>query len=160
MPTIILRHKKENLKKCSLKGLEDRKDMQFFTYPKQKVFDLTQYVVLDVDAPMLSKKDADKGIFLIDGTWNYAMQMKKHVFNAQNVQRRCLPATNLTAYPRKQTGCTLPNEGLASVEALYLAYLILGRDTSHLLDHYYWKDAFLENVAKELLDRSKIAQMQ
>jgi pre-rRNA-processing protein TSR3 len=32
---------------------------------------------------------------------------------------------------------------LASVEALYAAYHILGRPTAGLLDHYRWAEAFL-----------------
>jgi hypothetical protein len=39
---------------------------------------------------------------------------------------------------------TDPDNGLASIEALYLAYHILGRPTAGLLDHYHWADAFLE----------------
>jgi ribosome biogenesis protein Tsr3 len=30
------------------------------------------------------------------------------------------------------------------VEALFLAHLILRRETEGLLDHYYWKQDFLE----------------
>jgi len=32
---------------------------------------------------------------------------------------------------------------LASIEALYAAYRLLGRDTNGLLDHYRWADEFL-----------------
>jgi pre-rRNA-processing protein TSR3 len=46
LPTIILRHKKENLKKCSLRGLEPREDLRFFTYPHKMDFSLDGYVML------------------------------------------------------------------------------------------------------------------
>jgi pre-rRNA-processing protein TSR3 len=49
-----------------------------------------------------------------------------------------------TAYPRTSKLGTDPDNGLASVEALYLAYHILGRPTEGLLDHYLWAEAFLE----------------
>ena len=68
-PTIILRHKRENLKKCSLRGLEERPDFQFLTYPLSKLPNLDQYCILSLDAPELSIADAERGIFLIDGTW-------------------------------------------------------------------------------------------
>lgn len=75
-PTSILRHRKENLKKCSLRGLESREDMSFYTYPWNcPKPDLSNYVVLAVDGKELSREDSDKGIFLVDGTWRYAEKM-------------------------------------------------------------------------------------
>lgn len=138
-PTIILRHRRENLKKCSLRGLESREDMVFYSYPlKQELPDLSGYVVLAINAPPLSKEDAAKGIFLIDGTWRYAEKMLRVLKPPFEV--RSLPTSAKTAYPRRQeVSC-----GLASCEALYLAYQILGRDPSGLLDHYQWKEQFLD----------------
>jgi pre-rRNA-processing protein TSR3 len=145
-PTIILRHRKENLKKCSLKGLEGREDLLFYTYPlKSPLPLLTEYVVLSLEAPPLTKEDAHLGLFLIDGTWRYAQKM--HTSLPKPYHERSLPAV-ATAYPRRQDDCIDPTRGLASVEALYLSYLILGRDPSGLLDHYHWKEPFIENVAK------------
>jgi pre-rRNA-processing protein TSR3 len=48
-----------------------------------------------------------------------------------------------TAYPRISKRGTDPDNGLASVEALFLAYHILGRPTTGLLDHYHWAGEFL-----------------
>jgi pre-rRNA-processing protein TSR3 len=48
-----------------------------------------------------------------------------------------------TAYPRVSKLGTDPDNGLASIEALYLAYHILGRPTDGLLDHYRWAEQFL-----------------
>ncbi len=139
-PTIILRHQKERLKKCSLRGLENRSDMQFFQYPWKKTQpNLENYVVLALDAPELSKEDVDKGIFLIDSTWRYTEKMLHSLQGPTTL--RSLPSVP-TAYPRHQ----IVDQGLASVEALYLAYLILKRDPEGLLDHYYWKEEFLANV--------------
>ena len=138
-PTLILRHRKENLKKCSLRGLEKRPDIFFFTYPWKVVQpDLTHYVVLALDAPLLTQKDAHKGIFLIDGTWRYAEKMLQSLKPPFEV--RSLPSSAQTAYPRRQDDA----RGLASIEALYLSYMILGRNPEGLLDHYRWKEEFLE----------------
>lgn len=143
-PTLILRHRKENLKKCSLKGLEGRSDLRFFTYPWQEPKpSLEGYVVLALDAPLLTKEDRDKGIFLIDGTWRYAKKMFESL--EAPFETRSLPPLK-TAYPRRQEDCVDPSRGLASVEALFLAYHILGRETSSLLDHYHWKDSFLSQL--------------
>ena len=138
---IILRHRKENLKKCSLSGLETRTDMEFYTYPKQHLPQVEGFVLLTPDAPVL--KGNEKGIYLIDGTWKLASKMESTLPFA--VEKRSLPPCK-TAYPRKQTGCKDPNTGLASVEALYIAYTILGWDTSLLLDHYHFKDEFLKKL--------------
>jgi len=143
--TLILRHRKENLKKCSLYGLENREDLYFYTYPWQEQKpDLSQYIVLTLDAPCLQREDAEKGLFLIDGTWRYAQKMFASL--PLPFIKRSLPAHFTTAYPRKQDDCEDPSRGLASVEALYLAYHILGRNCAGLLDHYYWKEAFLSQL--------------
>lgn len=142
LPTIILRHRKENLKKCSLRGLEDRKDFLFFTYPKHPPPSLSNYILLTIDAPVLSKEDASYGLFLIDGTWKYAGVMESSL--TEKPIRRSLPPSLVTAYPRKQTFCTDPEKGLASIEALYAAYKITGRSTEGLFDRYYWKEAFMQ----------------
>lgn len=139
--TLILRHRKENLKKCSLSGLETREDLCFFTYPIDPLPPLSGYVLLTLDAPMLSKEDQHLGLFLIDGTWNYAKVMERQI---PPMKKRRLPNGFQTAYPRKQTGCLKKEEGLASVEALYVAYSLIGRNPDGLLNHYYWKNAFLE----------------
>jgi len=142
-PTIILRHKKENLKKCSLRGLETRSDLQFFTYPGAQLPNLSKYILLSLDAPPLTKEDGDLGIFLIDGTWRYSVLMERYTMKTHTYVRRSLPSTFRTAYPRRQEDCADPERGLASIEALWAAYKILGRDTEGLLDGYYWKEEFL-----------------
>jgi len=147
-PTVILRHQRENLKKCSLRGLENRPDFQFYTYPKdllnQILPDLTGYILLTVDGTPLEESDKNRGIFLLDGTWALADQMGKQVLKStKGLVFRALPQKYKTAYPRYQTKCSLPDQGLASVEALYAIYRELGRDCTGLLDNYYWKNTFL-----------------
>ncbi|MBT3393815.1 MAG: DTW domain-containing protein [Waddliaceae bacterium] len=152
-PTIILRHRKENLKKCSLRGLEERDDMLFFRYPIPDFgdIDFNKYVLLSLDGEELSEKDGDKGVVLIDGTWRYAQKMVENTTEFRDIPRRRLPEGYTTAYPRCQTECPDPEAGLASVEALYVAYSILGRDTTGILDNYHWKKAFLKKNAALLL---------
>jgi pre-rRNA-processing protein TSR3 len=99
-------------------------------------------VVLTLDGAPLEHSDKDHGLLLLDGTWRYAGQMSKIL--PSSLCRRSLPTHFQTAYPRRQDDCPDPTRGLASIEALYIAYQILGRDTTGLLDHYYWKEAFLQ----------------
>lgn len=142
LPTLIYRHRRENRAKCTLTPLESRPDLRFFTYPKETLPDLTSYLILRVGAPPLTLADKDKGLLLIDGTWNLAAAMDRSC--PPEIEARSLPSHYITAYPRRQTGCPDPIRGLASIEALYLSYLILGKPLNGLLDHYYWKDEFLK----------------
>ncbi len=143
LPTIIYRHRKENLKKCSLRGLENRSDIHFYTYPQTPLPDLSSYILLTLDAPLLSQEDNLYGIFLIDGTWKHADTMYRHVKKNHTFLERSLPSHLKTAYPRRQEDCIDPERGLASVEALMASYVLLGKDPSGLLDHYHWKNEFL-----------------
>lgn len=143
-PTIILRHRKENLKKCSLQGIEKREDCKFFTYPNENLPDLSSYVLLKLDAPCLSMAEASCGLFLIDASWRYSQIMFKNIQQPHNFICRSLPAHFQTAYPRRQKDCPDPQRGLASIEALFLAYYLLGRDTSEMLEYYYWRDVFIQ----------------
>ncbi len=144
-PTIILRHRRENLKKCSLAGLENREDLLFFVYPTSQLPSLGNYLLLSLEAsttmPLkpLSSIDAHHGIFLVDGTWRNTKKMMKKL---PPLDFRSLPSSIKTAYPRRQPDCPDPSRGLASVEALYVAYLLLGRETRGILENYYWKEAF------------------
>ena len=142
--TTILRHRKENLKKCSLRGLESRQDLLFLSYPTDPIPELDTPILLDLEGPVLSKKDRGRPLFLIDGTWHHAAVMQRQLPARNTWIRRRLSPCIRTAYPRKQTGCAAPERGLASVEALYMAHLILGYETEGLLDLYYWREAFFD----------------
>ncbi len=144
-PTVVLRHRKENLKKCSLRGLESRDDFIFYTYPKDTVPQLNDYIYLVMDgAPEVSSADAHRGLFILDGTWRYAEVMARQIQQqTTHCVRRTLPKHFRTAYPRKQEDCANPEQGLASVEAAYIAYHMMGRATDGLLDKYHWREAFL-----------------
>lgn len=147
---LIIRHRRENLKKCSLTPLQGRPDLQFITYPFTEMPQLEGYTILSVGAPLL-EKDEEAPFCLIDATWILAEKINKSL--PATVKRRSLPPGFVTAYPRKQTGCQDPLAGLASVEALFIAYHMRGQDTSGLLDNYYWKKPFLEANAKLLFSK-------
>lgn len=126
-----------------MRGLESRSDIHFIRYPDQPVPDLSGHILLSLDAPPLSIDDRDHPLLLIDATWRLAPHITRGLSHelAQTIPRS-IPPGFVTAYPRCQTACPDPNAGLASVEALYLAYRITNRDTTGLLDHYRWGDAF------------------
>jgi pre-rRNA-processing protein TSR3 len=148
-PTIVIRHRRENLKKCSLKGLEARADFLFFTYPdcvqkKEELPPLDEYVVLDLEGEPLSPRDVHKGLILIDATWRLAATMSREIKSLHALPKRSIPGGYVTAYPRRQLDCKNPEAGLASIEALYVAFKAMGKEADMLLNEYYWKEAFLE----------------
>lgn len=142
-PTVVIRHRLENLKKCSLRGLENRSDFIFLTYPYASLPDLRDYIVLTLDAPPLTEEDAPYGLLVLDATWRYAAKMFVPLQNQPHYRYRSLPSNYRTAYPRRQEDCPDPQRGLASIEAIYISYRLLQRETAGLLDLYYWKDNFL-----------------
>ena len=145
METLIIRHKKENLAKCSLRGLENREDLRFIRYPFASLPPLDRYLLLVMeDAPLLSMEDAEEGLLFLDSTWRYLPKMLAAVDAQGPVRKRVLPAGYRTAYPRRQEDCVDPARGLSTLEALYIAFRLTGRPTEGLLDHYHWKEKFLE----------------
>lgn len=142
--TVVIRHRRENLKKCSLRGLESRPGFHFLRFPLTEPFDLSNLLLLSFDGPVLTPKDSNRSLLVIDATWRYAERMVRQLDPNQKLERRSLPLDFQTAYPRRQDDCLDPERGLASIEAIYVAYRILGRDTTNLLDNYHWKDAFLQ----------------
>jgi pre-rRNA-processing protein TSR3 len=136
---MIVRHSHENPKKCSVLPLRGRPDITFLTYPVQQRPPLEGYVRLAADGPELSPADASGGLLLLDGSWRWAAVMNRDFLD--------VPARSLhgyrTAYPRVSKQGTDPDNSLASIEALFVAYHILGRPTAGLLDHYRWSAEFL-----------------
>ncbi|MBY0586378.1 hypothetical protein K2X85_04330 [bacterium] len=139
-PTIIIVHDRERREKCSVEPLRGRPDITFHRYPIRESIETTGYIKLALDGIPLSMDDAPRGLLLLDATWRLAAKMDQ---TFQNVEQRTLPAWK-TAYPRQSKVSPDPMQGLATVEALYLAYRILNRPVDGLLAHYHWRDRFLE----------------
>lgn len=138
--TIILMHRAESSKKCSVAPLRGRMDLLFRRYPlNSPLTGLDGYVRLGIGGPVLSTEDSNCGLLLLDASWRHAGPMEKAV---PELPVRGLPPLK-TAYPRVSSQGTDPNGGLATVEALVAAYQILGRPWAGFLDHYHWKNEFL-----------------
>ena len=138
-PTIIVRHPKENPRKCSVIPLKGRADVVYLNHPARTLPPLEAYVRLAAEGPELSADDAACGVLLLDGSWRWTQAMERAF---QQVPPRALHGWR-TAYPRVSKLGTDPDNGLASIEALYLAYHLLGRPTEGLLDAYRWGEEFL-----------------
>jgi len=138
-PTIIVRDSHENTKKCSVWPLRGRPGLVFLNYPLKQKPTLDGYIRLAAEGPELTSAEAACGILLLDASWRWAERMERDFLD---VPPRSLHGFK-TAYPRVSKLGTDPDNGLASVEALFLAHHILGRPTTGLLDHYRWAAEFL-----------------
>lgn len=167
-PIIIIRHPRERVSKCSLQPLRDWQGVTFYKASPSLSYDATGHILLSLGAPVIAREDAIatpedypdvlrvlkqqgreqahgeellRPVLLLDSTWRLLPQLEACVTG--NPIRRTLPEGAKTAYPRVSKLTEDPHQGLASIEALYLALRMLGFDTPALLDQYYWKDEFL-----------------
>jgi len=147
-PTIIVVHPREKRSKCTVEPLRGREDYIFWTFPDRGNESLDGYFQLGLGGELLTAADAASGLLVLDGTWKLAGKMEPFF---QDLPVRSLPEWQ-TAYPRVSKLYQDPVAGLATIEAVFAAQTILGRDTSDLLDSYYWADQFLE------LNRCRITQ--
>lgn len=151
LQTLILRHRKERLSKCSLRGLEGRRDLRFWTYPlevsalEDELLQCGPVTLLTPCAPVLDSSDDRRPLLLLDGTWRLAARMAHHLWQRSDhlLVARSLPKNWITSYPRCPMHCPEHCQGLASVEALFAALMTLNRDIEGLLDGYLWKEPFL-----------------
>ncbi|HEB51889.1 MAG TPA: hypothetical protein ENI87_01410 [bacterium] len=146
VPTTVIRHPKERVRKCSLRFLHDRPEMTFLRGKPDLRFDATGFVLLAVDAEPLSLQDRGHPLLLLDSTWRWLPQLQQCVVGQP--LRRSIPGGLRTAYPRVSKLFADPTGGLASIEALYVARKLLGDDDPTLLDGYHWQQEFLAIVAR------------
>ncbi|MFP4166649.1 MAG: hypothetical protein ACLFUF_05720 [Opitutales bacterium] len=127
--------------------------MEFHQMRRGMTFDVTGYTVLSVDAPQLSADDAGRPLLLLDSTWRLLPELEACL--AGEGIKRSLPPVK-SAYPRVSKLSADPPHGLASVEALYLACLVLGHREDWLLRHYHWRSSFMRNLESAGLPASGI----
>lgn len=142
---LIVRHAKERLRKCSLRPLHGHPWLEFRRATKTFSLDATGYTELAVDAPALSPADAGRPLLLLDATWRHLPALKARI-DGETIPRS-IPGGIATRYPRVSRHFEEPEQGLASVEALYVALKVLGFDDPGILDSYHWKTEFLASVA-------------
>lgn len=153
---VIIRHSKERKSKCSLQPLVGLPEFAFYVHTKPHTWKHVPDsdpvgVRLDFEGPLLSVKDAPYRLLVVDATWRYAQRLSSHPKIAACRPRALLKEWK-TAYPRRQNDCHDPERGLASIEALFAAFLQMGSLQTSWLDQYHWKHEFLEKNA-ELIQR-------
>lgn len=138
----VIRHHRENLKKCSMRGLEGRENFQFFKAKDNFSFDASGMILLEIGAPEISERDAGLPLLLLDSTWRLLPNLRNRIYG--NFIPRSLPSNIKTAYPRISKTFDDPNGGLATIEALYAALRLSGTTDDSILDGYFFKSEFLK----------------
>jgi pre-rRNA-processing protein TSR3 len=145
---LILRDPKESWKRCSLAPLREVDGVRFVTWHPELELDVTGRLLLDPAAPVLERGELgvdEDGrfacpLFLIDSSWRRLATLRRAVVGEPIP--RALPRL-ATAYPRRSTTFDDPEQGLASIEALFAATCLAGAPDHALLQGYHFKDAFL-----------------
>lgn len=137
---LILRDPRESTAKCSLTPLRGLAGVRFVSYHPECRLEAGERVLLHPDGDELGRADAGRDLLLIDCAWRRVPSLLRRVDGVLHARR--LP-TFLSAYPRKSKTHPDPVRGLASVEALFAAALVLGRPRAEFLQGYRWRDAFL-----------------
>ncbi|MCB9882855.1 MAG: hypothetical protein H6832_07230 [Planctomycetes bacterium] len=143
----LWRHYRENLRKCSLEPLVGDTRFVFSVWRSGISIEATGCIVLEIDAPVLTRSDAGSPFVLLDSTWRYLTKMRASVVG--DCIPRSLPASLGTAYPRTAKLSENPARGLASIEALYAALRIVGARDDALLASYHWGAEFLHTCDQE-----------
>jgi pre-rRNA-processing protein TSR3 len=175
IPRIVaFRHMREKRAKCSLMPVEGREGVYIRRAKPDLRYDGTGHILLAPGAPELSPADAfltdfevaaferegradlitrDAGrralrpVLLLDSVWRLLPGMRARIVGAPI--ERSLPTWIATAYPRASKMTDDPDCGLATIEALYAALLILGFDSPELLDGYRWREGFLAQFPRK-----------
>ncbi|NOT29267.1 MAG: DUF367 domain-containing protein [Planctomycetes bacterium] len=140
MEILILRDPRESSAKCSLTSLRGLPGVRFVEYEPTRRVDIGDRLLLHPEGEELSPSDRGRDLFLIDCAWRRVPSLLRSVDGVLHPRR--LPVF-ASAYPRKSKLFADPAAGLASVEALYVAMLLLGCPRPELLQHYRWRAEFL-----------------
>jgi len=138
-PVTIIRHRKERRSKCSLTPLEPLPGFAFYTYPQDEP-DVGGHLRLSLEGPPLTPSDRERPLLLLDGTWRLVAPIERRY---ADVEPRSLPRA-ATAYRRVSKVFPDPDAGLASIEALIVAFQVLGTDPTPLVERYLWGTDFLD----------------
>jgi len=141
---LILRDPRESKKKCSLTPLVGTPGVRFLTFDPDRRVEAGGRIRLDPEGDEFTAQDRGAALFLIDCAWRRVPRLAANVDG--ELKRRRLPEL-VTAYPRVSRIFEDPLAGLASVEALFAASVLVGAPRLELLDSYRWSCEFLERNA-------------
>ena len=137
---LVYRDPRESPRKCSLTPIRGRPGVRFVNYHRDRRLAAGECVLLHPDGEELSSADRGRSLLLVDCSWRHLPALLASLDGAP--RRRRLPAF-ASAYPRKSKLFDDPERGLASIEALFAATVLLGEPRPDLLEGYRWTAEFL-----------------
>jgi len=137
---LILRDPRESVGKCSLTPLRGLPGLEFVEYRPDRRLAAGTRILLHPDGEELGPADRGHDLLLVDCAWRRVPSLLRTV-DGRLLPRRLPPLAS--AYPRRSKTHPDPESGLASVEALFAATVLLGEPRPDLLARYRWRAAFL-----------------
>jgi len=159
MDVLVVRDPRESRAKCSLTPLrggvvpglpaplEPASEVRFVDYHPDRRVQVGERTLLHPEGELLTPADAGRGLLLVDCSWRRVDGVLRTI-EGELVPRR-LPSLS-TAYPRRSKTFPDPGRGLASIEALFAASVILGEPREAWLAGYRWRAEFLRANAELL----------
>lgn len=151
LDVLIVRDPRESAKKCSLTPLRGTSGVRFVSYAHDRRVSVGRRILLHTEGELISERDAGTPLLLVDCCWRRVPTLLRTI-DGELIHRRLPPLA--TAYPRTSGIVPDPEQGLASIEALYAALALLGDARPELLAHYRWREEFLRlnpSLAKDAL---------
>ncbi len=160
---IIVQDYKERVHKCTATPLRDLPGFAFIRVsmpkPREEPLVLKGGIWLDVDAPILERADRkllgqDGRVIVLDASWQRVgpLERRIRIKSGGSLNRRSLPSVLRTVYPRKSKVYDDPGAGLATVEAIFAATVLLGEPRPEVLEKYYWAQEFLDRNRTSFLE--------
>lgn len=149
MRALILRDARESPKKCSVAGLRGAPGIEIRTWRRGEPFDASGCLLLHHEGPPLTRADRGHPLLFLDCSWRHVHVLLCDVRG--EFALRSIPGSVRTAYPRRSKLFDDPASGLATLEALYVASLVLGEPRDDLLASYRPASSFL-SVNREVFD--------
>ena len=140
MDILIVRDPREPAKKCSLTPLRGLPGVRFVSLRGGKRVDAGRRIWLHPDGEEITSADRGFDLLLVDCAWRKLATISKAIDGELFLRR--LPKL-VTAYPRRSKVAIDPEDGLASIEALYAAIVLLEGPRPELLANYRWAGQFL-----------------
>jgi pre-rRNA-processing protein TSR3 len=136
----------ERPQKCSILPLEGRSDFDVRRFERGKpIAALGADVLLHIDGEPLDAMDlsAVKSLAFVDCHWRRCGGIVQQIDRPLPRLAR-IPAGFKTAYPRRNKDDKDPPDGLATIEAVYIAAAFCGVRDDTLLARYHWGAEFLQ----------------
>lgn len=149
MKVVVLKDYHENEKKCSILPLKGRPEFEFVDFKEFDSYDFSGLTMLHPEGEPIDKLGKETKLLIVDSNWTKARRKYTRLekFNLKKIRIDGFQ----TAYPWKKYA---PPNTLCSIEALFVARLLAGIYDPEIMNHYYYKDKFLE------LNKEKIAKFK